>query len=183
MSAGRTRHQPDGADQCPLLRMTEFCRDGPLRNLPGVASLRLRQTTRACGHGVCRAPSSTSESGSFRGSRPAKQVLSSPADRTLSMACSITLQLTLSTSRIFGVRRPGHGRRHRRLARTCARYAGDARCRSTSTLTDLSIPGPAGEIPAQHYRPSGGGATPLLIFTTVAAGRSGTWTPMTRCAG
>lgn len=50
-------------------------------------------------------------------------------------------------------------------------------------VTDLSIPGPAGEIPARHYRPSGGGATPLLVFTTVAAGRSGTWTPMTRCAG
>lgn len=29
---------------------------------------------------------------------------------------------------------------------------------------DLSLPGPAGEIPARHYRPPGGDAAPLLVF-------------------
>ena len=31
-------------------------------------------------------------------------------------------------------------------------------------VSDLSIPGPAGEIPARHYRPTTAGATPLLVF-------------------
>ncbi len=29
---------------------------------------------------------------------------------------------------------------------------------------DMSIPGPAGEIPARHYRPAGEAAAPLLVF-------------------
>ena len=32
------------------------------------------------------------------------------------------------------------------------------------TAIDISLPGPAGEIPARHYRPSGGVAAPLLVF-------------------
>jgi acetyl esterase len=31
-------------------------------------------------------------------------------------------------------------------------------------VRDMSIPGPAGEIPVRHYRPSGGQAAPLLVF-------------------
>lgn len=31
-------------------------------------------------------------------------------------------------------------------------------------VADLSLPGPAGPIPARHYRPAGGGAAPLLVF-------------------
>lgn len=32
------------------------------------------------------------------------------------------------------------------------------------TVNDISLPGPAGEIPARHYRPAGGEATDLLVF-------------------
>ncbi len=31
-------------------------------------------------------------------------------------------------------------------------------------VDDLSLPGPAGEIPARHYRPANGGTAPLLVF-------------------
>lgn len=31
-------------------------------------------------------------------------------------------------------------------------------------VRDLSLPGPAGPIPARHYRPAGGDAAPLLVF-------------------
>lgn len=31
-------------------------------------------------------------------------------------------------------------------------------------VADLSLPGPAGPMPARHYRPAGGGAAPLLVF-------------------
>jgi acetyl esterase len=31
-------------------------------------------------------------------------------------------------------------------------------------VNDISLPGPAGEIPARHYRPAGGVAAPLLVF-------------------
>lgn len=31
-------------------------------------------------------------------------------------------------------------------------------------IRDLSIPGPAGQIPARHYRPAGEGPAPLLVF-------------------
>ncbi|MFY2860906.1 alpha/beta hydrolase [Mycobacterium sp. THU-M104] len=31
-------------------------------------------------------------------------------------------------------------------------------------VEDLTLPGPAGPIPARHYRPAGGGAAPLLVF-------------------
>jgi acetyl esterase len=31
-------------------------------------------------------------------------------------------------------------------------------------VTELSLPGPAGQIPARHYRPAGGEAAPLLVF-------------------
>ena len=31
-------------------------------------------------------------------------------------------------------------------------------------VNDLSLPGPAGEIPARHYRPANGGTAPLLVF-------------------
>ncbi|OBC02205.1 alpha/beta hydrolase [Mycobacterium sp. 852002-40037_SCH5390672] len=31
-------------------------------------------------------------------------------------------------------------------------------------VAELSLPGPAGEIPARHYRPAGGEAAPLLVF-------------------
>ncbi len=31
-------------------------------------------------------------------------------------------------------------------------------------VDELSLPGPAGEIPARHYRPANGGAAPLLVF-------------------
>ncbi len=32
------------------------------------------------------------------------------------------------------------------------------------TVDDISLPGPAGEIPARHYRPASGVAAPLLVF-------------------
>jgi acetyl esterase len=32
------------------------------------------------------------------------------------------------------------------------------------TVNDISLPGPAGEIPARHYRPASGDAAPLLVF-------------------
>jgi acetyl esterase len=32
------------------------------------------------------------------------------------------------------------------------------------TVNDISLPGPAGEIPARHYRPASGVAAPLLVF-------------------
>ena len=32
------------------------------------------------------------------------------------------------------------------------------------TVDDISLPGPAGEIPARHYRPASGDAAPLLVF-------------------
>jgi acetyl esterase/lipase len=31
-------------------------------------------------------------------------------------------------------------------------------------VNDITLPGPAGEIPARHYRPPGGAAAPLLVF-------------------
>lgn len=31
-------------------------------------------------------------------------------------------------------------------------------------VRDITLPGPAGDIPARHYRPAGGGAGPLLVF-------------------
>ncbi len=31
-------------------------------------------------------------------------------------------------------------------------------------VDDISLPGPAGDIPARHYRPASGGAAPLLVF-------------------
>ncbi len=31
-------------------------------------------------------------------------------------------------------------------------------------VDEVSLPGPAGQIPARHYRPPGGGAAPLLVF-------------------
>ena len=36
--------------------------------------------------------------------------------------------------------------------------------RSTSRSTTSSLPGPAGEIAARHYRPASGAAAPLLVF-------------------
>lgn len=76
-----------------------------------------------------------------------------------------TLQLMLSTSRIFGVDGLAvdddivASRAHMRAI--CEAMPGP---QIHVDVTDLSIPGPAGEIPARHYRPSGGGATPLLVF-------------------
>lgn len=97
-----------------------------------------------------------------------------PAKRILSAGRSViidgntldpTLQLMLSTSRIFGVDGLAvdddivASRAHMRAI--CEAMPGP---QIHVDVTDLSIPGPAGEIPARHYRPSGGGATPLLVF-------------------
>ncbi|WP_230865937.1 lipase/esterase LipN [Mycobacterium canetti] len=97
-----------------------------------------------------------------------------PAKRILSAGRSViidgntldpTLQLMLSTSRIFGVDGLAvdddivASRAHMRAI--CEAMPGP---QIHVDVTDLSIPGPAGEIPARHYRPTGGGARPLLVF-------------------
>src|SRR5271155_5902280 len=76
-----------------------------------------------------------------------------------------TLQLMLSTQRAVGVNGLAVDEdpvASRRQAREIAlAFAGP---QVHVGVSDLSIPGPAGQIPARHYRPTTAGATPLLVF-------------------
>jgi len=76
-----------------------------------------------------------------------------------------TLQLMLSTQRAVGVNGLAVDEdpvASRSQAREIAlAFAGP---QVHVGVSDLSIPGPAGQIPARHYRPATAGATPLLVF-------------------
>jgi acetyl esterase len=76
-----------------------------------------------------------------------------------------TLQLMLSGQRAFGVDGWAVGDdvvASRALMReTCLGFAGP---QVHVGVSDLSIPGPAGQIPARHYRPATAEPTPLLVF-------------------
>lgn len=49
-------------------------------------------------------------------------------------------------------------------------------------VEELTLPGPAGDISARHYRPPGDAAAPLLVFYHGGGGHSATSTPTTRSA-
>jgi acetyl esterase len=76
-----------------------------------------------------------------------------------------TLQLMLSGQRALGVDGLAVGddvAASRALMReTCLGFAGP---QVHVGVKDLSIPGPAGQIPARHYRPTTAGPAPLLVF-------------------
>jgi acetyl esterase len=76
-----------------------------------------------------------------------------------------TLQLMLSAQRAMGIEGLAVGNdvaASRALMReTCLGFAGP---QVHVGVSDLSIPGPAGQIPARHYRPVGAKPTPLLVF-------------------
>jgi acetyl esterase len=75
-----------------------------------------------------------------------------------------TLQLMLAAGRIGGeeglILSEDVALARTRLSATAARYP---RVEVDVTSTDLSVPGPAGEMPARHYRSNGDGA-PLLVY-------------------
>ena len=77
-----------------------------------------------------------------------------------------TLQLMLSGhARVRASNGLVAGRRRRRLAGSDARDAsGFAGPQIHVGVNDLSIPGPAGPIPARHYRPATSAPAPLLVF-------------------
>jgi acetyl esterase len=76
-----------------------------------------------------------------------------------------TLQLMLSAQRAMGIEGLAVGNdvaASRALMReTCLGFAGPQVHVGVSTI---SIPGPAGQIPARHYRPATAEPTPLLVF-------------------
>jgi acetyl esterase/lipase len=76
-----------------------------------------------------------------------------------------TLQLMLSAQRAMGIEGLAVGNdvaASRALMReTCLGFAGP---QVHVGVSDLSIPGPAGQIPARHYRPVTAKPTPLLVF-------------------
>ncbi len=76
-----------------------------------------------------------------------------------------TLQLMLSAQRAMGIEGLSVGNdvaASRALMRaTCLGFAGP---QVHVGVSDLSIPGPAGQIPARHYRPVTAKPTPLLVF-------------------
>jgi acetyl esterase len=76
-----------------------------------------------------------------------------------------TLQLMLSAQRAMGIEGLSVGNdvaASRALMReTCLGFAGP---QVHVGVSDLSIPGPAGQIPARHYRPVTTKPTPLLVF-------------------
>src|ERR1700733_12043088 len=76
-----------------------------------------------------------------------------------------TLQLMLSAQHAMGIQGLSVGNdvvASRALMReTCLGFAGP---QVHVGVSDLSIPGPAGQIPARHYRPVTAKATPLLVF-------------------
>ncbi len=75
------------------------------------------------------------------------------------------LQLMLSAARAVGIDGlvidddPGASRV--RIHQECVELPGP---QIHVEVADLSLPGPAGEIPARHYRPPHGGPAPLLVF-------------------
>src|ERR1700744_5735529 len=76
-----------------------------------------------------------------------------------------TLQLMLSAQHAVGIEGLAVGNdvvASRALMReTCLGFAGP---QVHVGVSDLSIPGPAGQIPARHYRPAAAKPTPLLVF-------------------
>jgi acetyl esterase len=76
-----------------------------------------------------------------------------------------TLQLMLSAQRAAGIEGLAVGNdvaASRALMReTCLGFAGP---QVHVGVSDVSIPGPAGQIPARHYRPGTAEPTPLLVF-------------------
>ena len=76
-----------------------------------------------------------------------------------------TLQLMLSAQRAMGIEGLAVGNdvaASRALMReTCLGFAGP---QVHVGVSDLSIPGPAGQIPARHYRPATTKPTPFLVF-------------------
>jgi acetyl esterase len=76
-----------------------------------------------------------------------------------------TLQLMLSAQRAMGIEGLAVGNdvaASRALMReTCLGFVGP---QVHVGVSDVSIPGPAGPIPARHYRPAGAEPTPLLVF-------------------
>jgi acetyl esterase len=76
-----------------------------------------------------------------------------------------TLQLTLSAQRAMGIEGLAVGNdvaASRALMReTCLGFAGP---QVHVGVSSISIPGPAGQIPARHYRPATAEPTPLLVF-------------------
>jgi acetyl esterase/lipase len=76
-----------------------------------------------------------------------------------------TLQLMLSGSRLAGIDglavddNPAASRAH--MHDMTMGFPGP---QIHVTVDDLSLPGPAGDIPARHYRPASGGAAHLLVF-------------------
>ncbi|MGO9181997.1 alpha/beta hydrolase [Mycobacterium sp.] len=76
-----------------------------------------------------------------------------------------TLQLMLSASRAVGIDGlvvdDDTGASRAQTRRTCMGMPGP---QIHVEVDDLSLPGPAGELRARHYRPPHGGAAPLLVF-------------------
>ena len=76
-----------------------------------------------------------------------------------------TLQLMLSGMRALGIEGLFVDDDPPRPAPRCARsLVGFAGPQIHVEVDDLSLPGPAGEIPARHYRPASGEAAALLVF-------------------
>ncbi len=77
------------------------------------------------------------------------------------------IQLLLATQRAAGVTSlvvAGDAQATRAASRAQSKILNQRDVRVAETRT-LSIPGPAGDIPAKHYRPAGGaGPVPLLVF-------------------
>jgi acetyl esterase len=76
-----------------------------------------------------------------------------------------TLQLALATQRLSGreglILSKDVVTARKRLSLTVAQFP---RVEADVTASDLSLPGPAGDIPVRHYRPRGGQSAPLLVY-------------------
>ena len=76
-----------------------------------------------------------------------------------------TLQLMLAGQRRLGINGLCVGddvaRSRSQLRKLCGAFGGP---QIHVGVSDLSIPGPAGDIPARHYRPASSGPAPLLVF-------------------
>jgi acetyl esterase len=77
----------------------------------------------------------------------------------------ITLQLMLAVGRLGGreglIQSEDVGKARRLISALAGQYP---RVKAEVVSTDLSLPGPAGRIPARHFRPRDGERAPLLVY-------------------